>query len=68
MSTGWPYTREFYYNRGREDRLEGRKYRVGQYDGWQGSAYKNGWEQALTLEKLDEHRFADVTLRAPKVR
>jgi hypothetical protein len=68
MSTGWPYTREFYYNRGREDRLEGRKYRVGQYDGWQGSAYKNGWEQALTLEKLSEHRFADAPSRAPKVR
>jgi hypothetical protein len=42
----YPYTREFYYNRGRKDRLEGRKYRPGQYDGWQGRAYKDGWEQA----------------------
>ena len=47
----YPYTREFYYNRGRKDRLEGRKYRPGQCDGWQGRAYKDGWEQALTLEK-----------------
>ena len=51
-----------------EDRLEGRKYRPGQYDGWQGRAYKDGWEQALTLEKLARNGFADVPLRAPKVR
>ena len=50
----YPYTRDFYYNRGRKDRLEGRKYVSGQYDGWQGRAYKDGWAQALTLEKLDE--------------
>ena len=64
----YPYTREFYYNRGRTDRLEGRKYRPGQYDGWQGRAYKDGWEQALTLEKLTGNGFADVPLRAPKAR
>jgi hypothetical protein len=68
MSTEWPYTREFYYNRGCKDRLEGRKYRTGQYDGWQDRAYKDGWTQALTLEKLAENGFADVPLRAPKVR
>ena len=54
MNTEWPYTREFYYSRGRKDRLEGRRYRPGQHDGWQGRAYKDGWAQALTLEKLAE--------------
>jgi hypothetical protein len=64
----YPYTRESYYNRGRKDRLEGRKYRAGQYQGWQGRAYKDGWAQALTLEKLAENGFADVPLSQWRLR
>ena len=35
----WRYTPEFYDNRRRKDRLEGRKYVPGQHDGRQGRGY-----------------------------